>query len=111
MRATSFGVPAFVALGWLLIAGPVGADDGDAPRREPRPLVATSRPKGSITLALEAQRSYVHCVNGRVSSEQWDEEQMRVRHGSNVCQLRSFTSSSSAETWARSNFPSGRCTC
>lgn len=67
--------------------------------------------EGRIRLALEAQRSYVHCVNGRVSSEQWDETQMRVRHGSNVCQLRSFTSSSSAQSWARSNFPSGRCSC
>ena len=64
-----------------------------------------------IRLALEAQRSYVHCVNGAVSVEQWDEEQMRVRHGSNVCQLRSFTSSSSAQSWARSNFPSSRCSC
>ena len=66
---------------------------------------------GSMKLVLEAQRSYVHCVNGRVSVEQWDEEQMRVRRGSNVCQLRSFTSSSSAQGWATSNFPSGRCSC
>ena len=67
--------------------------------------------RGPIRLALEPQRYYVHCVNNKVSSEQWDEEQMRVRHGSSVCQLRSFTSSSSAQSWARSNFPSGRCSC
>ena len=71
----------------------------------------TARAEGPIRLALEAQRSYVHCVNSRVSTEQWDEEQMRVRHGSNVCQLRSFTSSSSAQSWARSNYPSSRCSC
>ena len=72
-----------------------------------RPAWAESR----LRLALDAQKSYVHCFNSRVSTEQWDEEQMRVRHGSNVCQLRSFTSSSSAQSWARSNFPSGRCSC
>lgn len=69
------------------------------------------RAEQPITLALDAQRYYVHCVNRRVSAEQWDEEQMRVRHGSNVCQLRSFSSSSSAQSWARSNFPSGSCSC
>ena len=66
---------------------------------------------GPFRLALEAQKAYVHCVNGRPSVEQWDEEQMHVRHGSNVCQLRSFTSSSSAQSWARSNYPSGKCSC
>lgn len=72
---------------------------------------ALAGPDGSFKLALEAQRSYVHCVNGRASVEQWGEEQMKVRHGSNVCQLRSFTFSSSAQSWRSSNFPSGRCTC
>lgn len=72
---------------------------------------ALAEPVGSFRLALEAQRSYVHCVNGRASVEQWDEEQMRVRHGSNVCQLRSFTSGSSAQSWRTSNYPTGRCSC
>lgn len=91
-KLTFVGIAVAVLLGTVLEAQPAKAE-------------------GAVRLALEAQRYYVHCVNGAVSSEQWDEEQMRVRHGSNVCQLRSFTSSSSAQSWARSNFPSGRCGC
>ena len=46
----------------------------------------------------------VFCINNRVTTEQWDLAQMRVRHGSNVCQFGSFGFSSDADAFAQKNF-------
>lgn len=56
---------------------------------------------------------HVHCANGRIEVELADEAQMKVRRGSDVCQLRRFTSHSSALDWAQKNFGGrgAKCSC
>ena len=59
----------------------------------------------------EIQKYRVFCIDGKTSVEMWDLEQMRVRRGSNVCQLHENTSASGADDWMKKNFPSGTCSC
>ena len=54
--------------------------------------------------ALEAERHTVYCADRRIEIATWDLEQMKVRRGSNVCAFSSFTSSSSAMSFAEKNF-------
>ena len=54
--------------------------------------------------ALEAQRYTVYCADDRIEVSMWDLEQMKVRRGSDVCQFASYTSYSSALTFADKNF-------
>jgi hypothetical protein len=51
-----------------------------------------------------AAQYYVYCINGRISTEQWDLAQMRTRHGSNVCQFGQFGFASDADNFAQRNF-------
>lgn len=67
-----------------------------------------SRP---ILLAQDVAHYWVYCIDGSTSVEQWDLEQMKVRRGSNVCQLHEDTSVSGAQDWMAKNFPSGTCSC
>lgn len=55
--------------------------------------------------AMPAMAQYgVFCINNRITTEQWDLAQMRVRHGSNVCQFGQFGFSSDADNFAQKNF-------
>ena len=54
--------------------------------------------------ALEAEKHTVYCADRRIEIATWDLEQMKVRRGSNVCAFSSFTSSSSATSFAEKNF-------
>jgi len=54
--------------------------------------------------ALEAERYTVYCADDRIEVSFWDLEQMKVRRGSDVCQFASYTSYSSALTFAQKNF-------
>ena len=54
--------------------------------------------------ALEAEKTTVYCADRRIEIATWDLAQMQVRRGSNVCALSSFTSSSSAASFASKNF-------
>lgn len=62
-------------------------------------------------LALEAQKYWVYCIGDKVSVEMWDLEQMKVRRGSDVCQLHESTSMSGAMSWMEKNFPTRTCSC
>ncbi len=53
---------------------------------------------------FEVQRYYVYCADDRIEVSMWDLEQMQVRRGSDVCQLASYTSYSSALDFAKANF-------
>jgi hypothetical protein len=65
----------------------------------------------AVRLAYEIQKFGVYCIDDKISVEQWDLDQMKVRHGSNVCQLYENTSMSTAQRWADKNFPSHTCSC
>ena len=54
--------------------------------------------------ALEAEKTTVYCADLRIEITTWDIEQMKVRRGSGVCAFATFTSSSSAHSFARKNF-------
>jgi hypothetical protein len=54
--------------------------------------------------ALEAQRYTVYCADDRIEVSMWDLEQMKVRRGSDVCQLASYTSYSDGLKFADRNF-------
>lgn len=60
---------------------------------------------------LEIAHYWVYCINDKTSVEQWDLEQMKVRHGSNVCLLYTDTSVSGAQNWMDKNFPTHECYC
>lgn len=62
-------------------------------------------------LALEAQKYWVYCIDDKVSVEMWDLAQMKVRRGSDVCQLHESTSMSGAMSWMEKNFPTKTCSC
>lgn len=68
---------------------------------------------GGTAGAYEVSKYYVMCINSRITVEQFDLAQMKVRHGSNVCQFSEFTSVSSAESFAEKNFggKGKSCTC
>jgi len=66
---------------------------------------------GGGVQAQEIQKYWVYCIDGKTSVEMWDLEQMKVRRGSNVCQLYEDTSVSGATDWMNDNFPSGTCRC
>lgn len=61
--------------------------------------------------AQQVARYGAFCINGRMSVEQWDLQQMQVRHGSNVCQFSSATNVSDMQNFIARNFPNGTCTC
>ena len=61
--------------------------------------------------ALEAEKTTIYCVDRRIEISTWDLEQMKVRRGSNVCAFSSFTSSSSATSFAEKNFGGQGKTC
>ena len=54
--------------------------------------------------ALAAEKTIVYCADRRIEITTWDLEQMKVRRGSNVCTLSSFSPSSSAQSFAQKNF-------
>ena len=54
--------------------------------------------------ALEAEKYTVYCADRRIEIATWDLEQMKVRRGLNVCAFSTFTSSSSAASFAEKNF-------
>ena len=54
--------------------------------------------------SLEPERYTVYCADNRIEISFWDLEQMKVRRGSNVCQFASYTSFSSAISFADKNF-------
>ncbi|UJW85290.1 hypothetical protein [Devosia sp. SL43] len=54
--------------------------------------------------AYEVQRYTVYCADDRIEVSMWDLEQMKVRRGSDICQFASYTSYSSALTFADRNF-------
>ena len=63
--------------------------------------------------ALEAEKHTVYCADRRIEISTWDLAQMQVRRGQNVCAFSSFTSSSSATSFAEKNFggQGKSCTC
>ena len=63
--------------------------------------------------ALEAEKHTVYCADRRIEITTWDLAQMQVRRGQNVCAFSSFTSSSSAASFAEKNFggQGEACTC
>ena len=68
-------------------------------------------PRLETRLAYEVSKYWVYCIGDKISVEMWDLTQMKVRRGSNVCQLYESTSVSSAQDWARKNFPTATCSC
>ncbi|MGE0501972.1 MAG: hypothetical protein AB7I79_13590 [Rhizobiaceae bacterium] len=54
--------------------------------------------------AYEVERYTVYCADDRIEISFWDLKQMIVRRGNPVCQFASFTSYSSAITFADKNF-------
>jgi hypothetical protein len=62
-------------------------------------------------LAYEVQHYWVYCIGTEVSVEMWDLEQMKVRRGSDVCQLYQSTSMSGAMSWMEKNFLTKKCSC
>jgi hypothetical protein len=63
-------------------------------------LSATTMP----ARALEPERYTVYCADDKIEVSFWDLEQMIVRRGNPVCQFASYTSYSSALTFAQKNF-------
>lgn len=63
--------------------------------------------------AYEVEHYNVYCADDRIEVSFWDLEQMMVRRGSDVCQFASYTSYSSALTFAQKNFggEGSRCSC
>ncbi len=73
---------------------------------------AAAQPRHAQTrLAYEVQKYWVYCIDDKISVEMWDLAQMKVRRGSNVCQLHESTSVSGAQEWLEKNFPSHTCSC
>jgi len=64
-------------------------------------VVTLSAPRA---VALEPERYTVYCADERIEVSFWDMEQMKVRRGSDVCAFSSYTSYSSALTFAQKNF-------
>lgn len=64
-----------------------------------------------VQLAYDVAKYWVYCIDDEISVEMWDLEQMKVRRGEDVCQLYENTSMSSAQDWAKKNFPDGKCFC
>lgn len=64
-----------------------------------------------VTAVQDVQKYWVYCIDDRTSVEQWDLEQMKVRRGSDVCQLHENSSASGATDWMNRNFPDGNCSC
>ena len=62
-------------------------------------------------VAEEIAHYWVYCIGTEVSVEMWDLEQMKVRRGSDVCQLHQSTSMSGAMEWMEKNFPTKKCSC
>lgn len=63
--------------------------------------------------AYEVEHYNVYCADDRIEVSFWDLEQMKVRRGSDVCQMASYTSYSSALNFATKNFggEGSPCTC
>jgi len=74
----------------------------------PAKTVDTGR---SSRIAEEIQHYWVYCIGTETSVEMWDLEQMKVRRGSDVCQLYQSTSMSGAQSWMEKNFPTHKCSC
>jgi hypothetical protein len=85
---------AAVALSLLLGGTPAPVDTGKQSR-----------------LAEDIEHYWVYCIGTAVSVEMWDLEQMKVRRGSDVCQLHESTSMSGAMEWMEKNFPTHKCSC
>jgi len=62
-------------------------------------------------VAEDISHYWVYCIGTEVSVEMWDLEQMKVRRGSDVCQLYQSTSMSGAMSWMEKNFPTRKCSC
>jgi hypothetical protein len=62
-------------------------------------------------VAEDIEHYWVYCIGAEVSVEMWDLEQMKVRRGSDVCQLHQSTSMSGAMEWMEKNFPTHKCSC
>ena len=58
----------------------------------------------SVVSAYEVDHYTVYCADDRIEVSMWDLAQMKVRRGSDVCQFASYTSYSSALTFADKNF-------
>jgi hypothetical protein len=65
----------------------------------------------STRLTAETQHYWVYCIGTQTSVEMWALEQMKVRRGSDVCQLHESTSRSGAIDWMEKNFPTHKCSC
>lgn len=75
-------------------------------------VLAPAAPAGApMQLALEAEKEYVYCADGRTTIETWDIAQMHVRYGQDVCLLHEGNINSSAADWMAKNFPTGKCSC
>jgi hypothetical protein len=56
------------------------------------------------SIAYEIDHYTVYCADDRIEVSMWDLAQMKVRRGSDVCQLAQYTSYSDGLTFAERNF-------
>ena len=76
-------------------------------------LLAVANPAdtGKRSRIADIEHYWVYCIGTETSVEMWDLEQMKVRRGSDVCQLHESTSRSGAMDWMEKNFPTHKCSC
>ncbi|MBX3531230.1 MAG: hypothetical protein KF849_11525 [Rhizobiaceae bacterium] len=61
-------------------------------------------PAAQPAAAYEVEKYHVYCADDRIEVSFWDREQMIVRRGNPVCLFATYTSRSSALTFAEKNF-------